>query len=314
MYHVIETYTTQKQNLFYAQIKIVFPVQKVPLDNNPNGLFLGTPGSGKSFSAKREIVNVFLITNDDIIIADPESEYFALVKRLGGQVIRLCPVSAQYVNPMDINPDYSDEEDPLTLKSDFILSLCELIIGGKDGLAPVEKTIIDRCVRLVYREYLSNRDPARMPVLEDLYNLLRSQSEPEAQHIATSLEIYVTGSLNVFNHRTNVDIGNRLICYDIKELGKGLKKIAMLILQDAVWNRVTVNRALKRTTWFYIDEMHLLLKEEQTAAYTVEIWKRFRKWGGIPTGVPCLHTVVTGKNIMGGSYENYCFIFAPFRG
>jgi type IV secretory pathway VirB4 component len=124
-----------------------------------------------------------------------------------------------------------------------------------------------------------------MPVLEDLYNLMRSQAEPEAQNIATALEIYVTGSLNVFNHRTNVDVDNRLVCYDIKELGKGLKKIAMLILQDAVWNRVTQNRAAKRTTWFYIDEMHLLLKEEQTAAYTVEIWKRFRKWGGIPSGI-----------------------------
>ena len=167
---------------------------------NPNGLFLGTPGSGKSFSAKREIVNVFLMTDDDIIISDPEGEYFPIVNRLGGQVIKLSPTSAQFVNPMDINPDYGEEDDPLTLKSDFILSLCELIVGGKDGLAPVEKTIIDRCVRLVYRDYLANPDPARMPMLEDLYNLLRSQSEPEAQHIATSLEIYVTGSLNVFKN------------------------------------------------------------------------------------------------------------------
>ena len=252
---------------------------------NPNGLFLGTPGSGKSFSAKREIVNVFLLTNDDIIISDPEAEYFPLVNRLGGQVIKLSPVSSQFINPMDINPDYADEEDPLTLKSDFILSLCELIIGGKAGLEPVEKTIIDRCVRIVYREYLAAPLPEKMPILEDLYNVLRQQSETEAQRIATALEIYVIGSLSVFNHRTNVDIENRLVCYDIKQLGKGLKKIAMLILQDAVWNRVTVNRVQKRTTWFYIDEMHLLLKEEQTAAYTVEVWKRFRKWGGIPSGL-----------------------------
>jgi len=186
---------------------------------------------------------------------------------------------------MDINSDYADEEDPLTLKSDFILSLCELIVGGKEGLAPAEKTIIDRCVRLVYREYLANPSPERMPILEDLYDLLRKQMEPEAQHIATALEIYVTGSLNVFNHRTNVNLNNRLVCFDIKEMGKQLKKIAMLILQDAVWNRVTINRAAHKTTWFYIDEFHLLLKEEQTAAYSVEIWKRFRKWGGIPTGI-----------------------------
>ena len=248
-----------------------------------NGLIVHN--SGKSFSAKREIVNVFLMTDDDIIVSDPEGEYHPIVTRLGGQVVKLSPVSTQYVNPMDINPDYADDEDPLTLKSDFILSLCELIVGGRDGLQPVEKTIIDRCVRLVYRDYLSDPCPEKMPVLEDLYNLLRAQSEAEAQHLATALEIYVTGSLNVFNNKTNVDVSNRLVCFDIKELGKGLKKIAMLVLQDAVWNRVTVNRAAKRTTWFYIDEMHLLLKEEQTAAYTVEIWKRFRKWGGIPSGL-----------------------------
>jgi len=160
-----------------------------------------------------------------------------------------------------------------------------LIVGGKDGLAPTEKTVIDRCVRLVYREYLTDPRPEKMPILEDLYNLLRKQPELEAQHVATALEIYVTGSLNVFNRRTNVDIANRLVCYDIKELGKQLKKLGMLILQDQVWGRVTTNRAAKRITWFYVDELHLLLKEEQTAAYTVEIWKRFRKWGGVPTGV-----------------------------
>jgi hypothetical protein len=252
---------------------------------NPNGLFLGTPGSGKSFAAKREIVNVFLLTEDDIIISDPEAEYFPLVNRLGGQVIKISPTSTQYINPMDISDNYSEDDDPLTLKSDFILSLCELIIGGKSGLEPVEKTIIDRCVRLVYRDYLANPAPERMPILEDLYNLLRKQSETEAQKIATALEIYVTGSLNVFNHRTNVELNNRLVCFDIKELGKQLKKLGMLVLQDQVWGRVTANRAQKKTTWFYQDEFHLLLKEEQTAAYSVEIWKRFRKWGGIPSAL-----------------------------
>ena len=252
---------------------------------NPNALILGTPGAGKSFSAKREIVNVFLVTDDDIILADPEGEYFSLVERLQGQIIRLSPTSPHRLNPMDINLDYSDDEDPLTLKSDFILSLCELIVGGKEGLSPTEKTIIDRCVRLVYRDYLGDPCPENMPILEDLYNILREQSEPEAQHVATSLEIYVHGSLSVFNSRTNVNLQNRLVCFDIKELGKQLKKLGMLILQDTVWNRVTINRAAKRTTWFYVDEFHLLLKEEQTAAYSIEIWKRFRKWGGIPTGI-----------------------------
>ena len=252
---------------------------------DPNGLILGTPGAGKSFAAKREIVNVFLVTDDDIIVCDPEAEYGPLVERLHGQIIKISPTSSDYINPMDINLNYSEEENPLSLKSDFILSLCELIVGGKEGLQPVEKTVIDRCVRLVYQKYLNDPRPENMPILEDLYGELRRQDEKEAQYVATALEIYVTGSLNVFNHRTTVNVKNRAVSYDIRELGKQLKKIGMLIVQDQVWNRVTFNRAERKSTRYYIDEFHLLLKEEQTAAYSVEIWKRFRKWGGIPTGI-----------------------------
>lgn len=276
---------------------------------NPNGLILGIPGSGKSFSAKREISNVFLSTNDDIMICDPEGEYFPLVQRLEGQVIKISPTSKHHINPMDINLNYSDEESPLSLKSDFILSLCELIVGGKDGLKPVEKTIIDRCVRMVYQDYLNDPRPENMPILGDLYDCLRKQEEKEAQFVATALEIYVTGSLNVFNHRTDVDVSNRVVCYDIKELGKQLKKIGMLIVQDQVWNRVTINREASKATRYYIDEFHLLLKEEQTAAYSVEIWKRFRKWGGIPTGITQNVKDLLASREVENIFENSDFIY-----
>jgi type IV secretory pathway VirB4 component len=276
---------------------------------NPNGLILGTPGSGKSFSAKREIVNVILITNDDVIICDPEAEYYPLVSTLGGQVIKISPTSDQYINPLDINIDYADDDDPLSLKSDFILSLCELILGGRNGLEPIEKTIIDRCVRLVYREFMENPHTDNMPILEDLYNLILKQPESAAMRIATALELYVKGSLSVFNHRTNVDIRNRIVCFDIKELGKQLKKIGMLVVQDCVWNKVTLNRAERKSTRYYIDEFHLLLKDEQTSAYSIEIWKRFRKWGGIPTGLTQnVKDLLASKDIE-NIFENSDFVY-----
>ena len=249
----------------------------------PNGLIVHN--SGKSFSAKREMTNVFLSTKDDMRICDPEGEYSPVVNSMEGQVIRISPTSTDYINPMDINLDYSDGENPLSLKSDFILSLFELIIGGREGLKPIEKTVIDRAVRQVYQPYLNDPVPENVPLLEDLYFALMEQEEREAHTVATALEIYVSGSLNVFNHRTNVDVNNRVVCYDIKELGSQLKKIGMLIVQDQIWGCVTANRSEGKCTWVWIDEMHLLLQEEQTAAYTVAIWKRFRKWGGVPTGI-----------------------------
>ena len=282
-----ELFQSGKESLYYglnALSQNLIMVDRKKL-KNPNGLILGTPGSGKSFSAKREIANAFLVTDDDIIVNDPEGEYSPLVNRLKGQVIKISPNSDQYVNPMDINSNYSEEDNPIALKADFILSLCELVVGGKEGLQPVEKTVIDRCVHQIYNRYFNDPRPENMPLLEDLYNALLQQEEKEAHHVATALEIYVKGSLNLFNHRTNVNVENRLVCYDIKELGKQMKKIGMLVIQDQVWGRVTANRNLKKSTRYYMDEMHLLLKEEQTAAYSVEIWKRFRKWGGIPTGL-----------------------------
>ena len=250
----------------------------------PNGLVFGTPGSGKSMSCKREITYVMLTTKDNVIICDPEDEYSPLVNRLGGQVIRLSPNSRDYVNPLDINLNYSEEENPLALKSDFVLSFCELIMGSKTGLEAIEKTVIDRAVQMIYQPYFADPRPENMPVLGDLLDALMAQGIPEAERVAQALDLYVNGSLNFFNHRTTVDIRNRLVCFDIKGLGKNLKKPGMLIVQDAVWNTVTVNRSIGRATWYFVDEFHLLLKEEQTAAYSAEIWKRFRKWGGVPTG------------------------------
>ena len=276
---------------------------------NPNGLILGTPGSGKSFSAKREITNAFFVTQDDIIIGDPEGEYYPLVNALGGQVIHISPTSHDYINPMDINLDYSDDDNPLGFKSDFILSLCELIMGSRNGIEAEEKSVIDRCLPLVYQKYFEAPVPENMPILGDLYDCLRQQKEVQAQRIATALEIYVNGSLKVFNHRTNVDLNNRIVCFDIKDLGKQLKKLGMLIVQDQVWNRVTVNRAAHKSTRYYIDEFHLLLKEEQTAAYSVEIWKRFRKWGGIPTGITQNIKDLLASREIENIFENSDFIY-----
>ena len=263
----------------------------------PNGVILGTPGSGKSFSAKREILSCFLITKDDIIICDPEGEYFPLVQALHGQVVRLSTNSNDFLNPMDIQLSHKSDKDALKLKSDFLITLCDLIAGGKDGLENDEKGIIDTCIKHIYDKYFANPLPENMPVLEDLYHALLKYDpkdiEPElakaakakAVRIANSLVLYVHGSQNYFNHRTNVDSHNRIMCFDIRDLGNQLKEIGMLIVQDAVWNRVSQNRERRIATRYYCDEFHLLLKEKQTALYSVEIWKRFRKWGGIPTGL-----------------------------
>jgi type IV secretory pathway VirB4 component len=263
----------------------------------PNGVILGTPGSGKSFSAKREITGSFLQTSDDIIIVDPEGEYFALVYALGGEVIRLATDSTDYLNPMDIQISHKDDKEALKLKSDFLITLCDAIAGGKEGLANDEKGIIDDCIREIYRKYFEDPRPEKMPKLEDLYKALlhyipkdtdetlAMDARQKATRIANSLVLYVKGSQNYFNHHTTVDSRNRIICFDIRDLGVQLKQLGMLIAQDAVWNRVSMNRQRRIATRYYCDEFHLLLRDKQTAAYAVEMWKRFRKWGGIPTGL-----------------------------
>ena len=250
-----------------------------------NGMYLGSTGSGKSFAAKRELLNVFLtIPQDRIIVVDPMGEYSPLIKRLGGQVIEIAPDSPHHINPMDIDLSF-DEENPMALKADFILSLMELIVGGKDGLQPVERTVIDRCVRQMYREHLQNPETSKMPTLQTLYDLLCSQPEGEAVRLATALEIYVSGSLNVFNHETNVDLNRRLVCLDLKKLGAGLRTIAMLIMQDLVNSQVSMNFLRGIATWCYFDEFHVLLRDRLTASYCVAIWKMLRKKGCVPSAL-----------------------------
>lgn len=252
----------------------------------PNGVVLGTPGSGKSFSCKREAADVYLHTSDDLLFLDPEHEYLSLCRQLSGQIIRLAPDSGDYINPLDVDLSVDTGENPLLMKADFIMSFCELILSASHGgLKPIEKSVIDRCIPKIYREYLKKPRPERMPVLGDLYQCLRSQEEGQALELATALELYVSGSLSYLNHQTNVNINNRVVCYDISALGQNLKKPGMLTVQNNIWQRTTINRYAGKTTRIYLDEFHLLLKEPQTAAYTAEIYKRFRKWNGIPTAL-----------------------------
>ena len=251
---------------------------------NGNEFILGVSGGGKSFAAKGEIINQVLSSNADIIIIDPEREYSQLVMAMGGEVIHISATSANHINAMDMTKEYGDGANPVILKSEFIMSLCEQLIGGTN-LGAKQKSIIDRCTASVYRTYQQNDYEGEVPTLQDFRNELLKQDEPEAKEIAIAIELFTNGSLNTFAKHTNVDIQNRLVCYDIKELGNQLKKIGMLVVQDQVWGRVTQNRNAGKSTRYYIDEFHLLLKEEQTATYSIEIWKRFRKWGGIPTGI-----------------------------
>jgi len=259
---------------------------------NPNGIVLGVPGSGKSFACKREMVIVLLTTNDTVIVLDPEGEYAPLVRALQGQVIKLSPSTNNRLNPMEINENYAGDEDnphdviaAVKFKSDFIISMLEVMIGSKYGILASERTILDRCVKQVYTPWQNNPVPKNIPTLRDLWDLIRNIPGEDAENIALAMELYVTGSMNLFNCRTNVDISNRFVCYDVKSLTSNLKPLGMLIVQDAVWSKVTINRSQQKKTWYFMDEFHLMLKNPETAQYTTEIFKRFRKWGGIPTAI-----------------------------
>ena len=251
-----------------------------------NGLYLGSTGSGKSFAAKRELLNVFLtIPQDRIIIVDPMGEYAPLVRRLGGQVIEIAPDSPNHINPMDIQMGGNDEDSPLSMKADFLLSLCELVVGGKEGLQPIEKTVIDHCVRLVYRDLALGVGDGRMPLLQDLYEELLKQPEPEARRVATALELYCTGSLNLFNHPTNVKTDCRVVCIVLKGMGDNLRKIAMHVTNEFVNSSVNTNYQSGISTWCYFDEFHVLLRDQLTASYFVSIWQMLRKRGCVPSAL-----------------------------
>ena len=250
-----------------------------------NGMYLGSTGSGKSFAAKRELLNVFLTTNDRIVIVDPMGEYVPLARRLGAQVIEIAPDSPNHLNPMDIQLNMNGGESPLSMKADFLLSLCELILGGKEGLQPIERTVIDRCVRQVYREMALGLENAKTPLLQDLYEELLKQPEPEAKRVATALELYCTGSLNLFNHHTNVQTSNRVVCIVLKGMGENLRKIAMHITNEFVTQAVDENYRAGVATWCYFDEFHVLLRDQLTASYFVAVWKMLRKKGCVPSAL-----------------------------
>ena len=259
---------------------------------NCNGFILGTPGAGKSFSAKREMLNVLLNTNDDVIVIDPEREYGPMSDMLGGSIVRIATGSKYHINPLDMDADYADEDNPITLKADFLLSVCEVVLGGRYGLTPVQKSIIDRCCHLVYKDYVATFDEEKhkfddrkIPTLLDFQNVLEAQPEREAREIAIALEQYTRGSADIFAHKTNVDLDNRFIVYDIHDVSNNIKTLAMLVVLDNVWNRIIENRKKGRRTWFYIDEIYLLFNNEVSANFLRQLFKRARKWGGVPTGI-----------------------------
>lgn len=253
---------------------------------NLGGLILGMAGTGKSFTAKREILDVFFRTLDSIIICDPEAEYIELTKSLNGTIIDISATSQNHLNPFDINLKSDEkEDDPVTIKSQFILSFIEAGISSKYGLSAAEKSIIDRCVKKIYEKYIEDPTPENMPIFKDLYDELRKTNNEHARNVADSIEIFVTGSLSIFNHRTNVSVDNRVLCFNIKKLSNHLHKMGMLVIMDYVWNKVSQGRTDKKHTHFYVDEFHLLLRDDLTAEYSVNMWKRFRKYHALPTGI-----------------------------
>lgn len=262
---------------------------------NGNGFILGKPGSGKSFTAKGEMANVILGTDDEIIVIDPENEYCPLIEILGGEIIPIEAGGTNYINPLDMDASYAGEKgkDPIVLKTDFVLSLCETVCGGTWGLTPSQRSIIDRCVRAVYREYMASEyidengdvcyDESKLPTLLDFQTLLASQRDREAKEIALALELYTAGSLDNFAHYTNVDVNNRFIAYNLRDVGDNMMTMAMLVIMDSIWNRILRNHRLGKKTWVYVDEAHLLFANKTSATFLKTLYKRSRKFNGYIT-------------------------------
>ena len=251
---------------------------------NGNGFVLGVSGSGKSFTAKREMVNLALSTEDDIIVVDPESEYRPLIEGLGGEVINISATSSNHINALDMEQGYGDGENPVVLKSEFLLSLCEQLVGSGQ-LSAKEKSIIDRCTAQVYHDYIRSGYRGNVPTLQDFHAQLLNQPEPEARDVALAIELFTDGSLNTFAKPTNVDTNSRILCYDIRDLGKQLLPVGMLVVLDSIFNRVIRNRQAGKNTWIYIDEIYLLFQHEYSANFLFTLWKRVRKYGACATGL-----------------------------
>ncbi|MGE5474535.1 MAG: VirB4-like conjugal transfer ATPase, CD1110 family [Ignavibacteriales bacterium] len=274
------------KGIFYGINKITSSLVVFDRKNdikNPSGFILGTPGSGKTMAAKAELYRAFLCTDDDIIIIDPEREYFPVVKELDGEIVTISANSETHINPFDMEKDYGDDEPPLKLKGEFLIGIFDQLIGP---LKSEEKAILDRVTRQTYKDYINSHFKAeKIPTMNDYFEILKKQPEQEAQRLALSLELYVQGSLSIFSEKTNVNLNNRLICYDINRLGDQLKPLGMQVVLDNIWNRIVSNRGKKKRTWLYMDEIYLMFNNEYSGRFLYELYKRTRKYGGIPTGI-----------------------------